>query len=61
MIGLAVPHLLPVKRRVLTKYTSALNGDANPYFQPLSVDKIGMLSVVSVYVPGPNESPNWPR
>ena len=55
--GFDVPHLLPVKSRVVTKYTSALNGDSNPYFQPLSLVSTGMLSVVSVYLPGPNRSP----
>ncbi len=59
--GLLVPHLLPVNSRVLTKYTSALNGDSNPYFQPCSVDRIGMLSVVRLCLPGPKVSPNWPR
>ena len=61
MIGLLVPHLLPVKRRVVTKYTSALKGDSSPYFQPLSVERMGMLSVTSVCLPGPKVSPYSPR
>ncbi len=59
--GLEVPHLLPVNRRVVRKYTSALKGDSNPYFQPLSLVRIGMLSVVSECLPGWNKSPYWPR
>ncbi len=46
MIGLAAPHLFPVKSRVVTKETSALKGDSKPYFHDLSVVRIGMLSVV---------------
>jgi hypothetical protein len=48
MTGFCVPHLRSVNRRVLAKYTSALNGDSKPYFQPLSVDRIGMFWVCSV-------------
>src|SRR5258708_28329837 len=61
MIGFAGDHLVPVNKRVLTKYTSALNGDSKPYFQPFNVERIGILSVVSDHSPGPNVSPNWPR
>ena len=61
MIGLAVPHLLPVNRRVLRKYTSALNGELKPNFHDFNLVRIGMLSVVSVCFPGPNVSPNSPR
>src|SRR6478736_1043934 len=56
-----MPHLLPVNNRVVTKYTSALNGDSNPYFQPWSRVSTGMLSVVSMCLPGANKSPNCPR
>ncbi len=52
MIGFWVPHFMSVNWRVLTKYTSALNGDWKPYFQPFSVERIGMFFVCSVYVPG---------
>ena len=45
VIGFWVPHFMSVKRRVLTKYTSALKGDWKPYFQPFSVDRIGMFFV----------------
>src|SRR5215510_12441501 len=50
--GLGVPHFMSVNWRVLTKYTSALNGEWKPYFQPLRVDRIGMFWVSRVYVPG---------
>ena len=30
------------------KYTSALNGELKPYFQPCSVERIGIFSVVNV-------------
>ena len=50
-----------VVTRVFTKYTSALKGDSKPYFHPRSVVRIGMLSVASVCLPGPNVSPNCPR
>jgi hypothetical protein len=56
MTGFWVPHFMSVNCRVLTKYTSALNGEWNPYFQPLIVDRIGMFFVSSVYVPGGNAS-----
>src|SRR5688500_8265652 len=39
---------------------SALNGELNPYFQDFSRVRMGMLSVVSVCLPGPNVSPNSP-
>ncbi len=52
MTGFCVPHLRSVNCRVLTKYTSALNGDSKPYFQPFSLDRIGMFCVCSVYMPG---------
>ena len=41
MIGFFVPHLRSVNTRVDTKYTSALNGELKPYFQPRSVERIG--------------------
>src|SRR5690606_28285444 len=56
MTGFCVPHLKSVNCRVLTKYTSALNGESKPYFQPLSVDRIGMFRVCRVNVPGGNAS-----
>src|SRR5687768_12234677 len=40
---------------------SALNGELNPNFHDFSRVRIGMLSVVSVCLPGPNVSPNSPR
>src|SRR5262249_34754623 len=40
---------------------SALNGGLKPYFHDMSVVSTGMLSVVSVCLPGPNVSPNSPR
>ena len=39
---------------------STLNGEAKPYFQPISVERIGMLSVESVYMPGGKTSVIWP-
>src|SRR5258706_4400931 len=58
--GPGVPHFKSVNFLVLTKYTSALNGDSKPYFQPLSVARIGMFCVVSVYMPGLYTSASWP-
>ena len=40
---------------------SALNGELKPYFHDFSRVRTGMLSVVSVCLPGPNVSPNSPR
>src|SRR4029078_11660177 len=40
---------------------SALNGELKPYFHHFSLVRTGMLSVVSVCLPGPNVSPNSPR
>jgi hypothetical protein len=60
MMGFLVPHFRSVNWRVATKYTSALNGLSKPYFHPLSVDRTGMFSVVSVYVPGANTSATRP-
>ncbi len=60
MTGFAVPHFMSVNCRVVTKYTSALNGESKPYFQPLRVDRIGMFWVWRVYVPGVNTSAIWP-
>ena len=54
--GFCVPHFRSVNCRVLTKYTSALNGTAKPYFQPLRVERIGRFLVSSVYIPGENTS-----
>ncbi len=59
-MGFMVPHLRSVNWRVFTKYTSALKGELNPYFQPLSVARIGRFLVSSVYVPGPNTSATAP-
>ena len=36
-------------------------GPGKHTLQPLSVERIGMLSVWSVCLPGPKVSPNWPR
>ncbi len=52
MTGFCVPHFMSVNWRVVTKYTSALNGESKPYFQPFSVDSSGMFWVCRVYVPG---------
>ena len=52
MIGFCVPHFWSVHCRVEMKYTSPLNGDSKPYFQPRMVERIGMLLVSSVYMPG---------
>ena len=48
MMGLAVPHFWSVNWRVFTKYTSALKGDSNPYFQDFNVVSTGIFSVVRV-------------
>src|SRR2546421_269175 len=45
MTGFWVPHFLSVHCRVETKYTSALNGELNPYFHPLMVLKMGRFWV----------------
>ncbi len=58
--GFWVPHFMSVNCRVLTKYTSALNGELKPYFQPFRVDRIGRLRVSSVYVPGGKTSAIFP-
>ena len=42
------------------KYTSHLNGDSNPYFQPRIVERIGKLLVSRVYIPGPFTSASFP-
>jgi hypothetical protein len=60
MTGFCVPHFWSVHWRVLMKYTSALNGDSNPYFHPRMVDRMGMFLVSRVYVPGPFTSASWP-
>jgi hypothetical protein len=56
VMGCWVPHFRSVKRRMLTKYTSALNGLWNPCFQPRRVERTGRLSVASVYRPGSKTS-----
>ncbi len=48
MTGFCVPHFMSVKSRVLTKYTSAFHGELKPYFQPLSVDRMGRFCVSRV-------------
>ena len=58
--GFGVPHLQSASWRVLTKYTSALNGESKPYFQPASVESTGRLRVSSRYCPGPNTSATLP-
>src|SRR6187200_3306601 len=60
MTGFDVPHFWSVHWRVLMKYTSALNGDSNPYFHPRMVDRIGMFLVSRVYVPGVLTSASCP-
>ncbi len=59
-MGCGVPHLRPVCTRVLKKYTSDLNGEANSLSQFFRLVSSGRVCVVSLKVPGPNTSATWP-
>ncbi len=54
--GFCVPHFMSVNCRVVTKYTSALNGEWKPYFQPWRVERIGRFPVCSSCMPGAKTS-----